>query len=172
MIYRHVRQRLPCWVEIAGRTLGGVPWRLPTTPHRREGRMAEGGPGRTALAMAAWSRGVPGLGAPGLDHPDGHPDDPTGPFWIRLDRRGSQREQGSPSGADQADVEHQPTDLAVGGSDPPVARGGPPRRWARGTGRRPAHGRPAAAPGHRGTRTVRSPGRPSRPTPPSRRRSR
>jgi hypothetical protein len=28
-----------------------------------------------------------------LDHPFDHPDDPTGPIWIRLDRRGPQREQ-------------------------------------------------------------------------------
>jgi len=28
-----------------------------------------------------------------LDHPFDHPDDPTGPVWIRLDRRGLQREQ-------------------------------------------------------------------------------
>jgi hypothetical protein len=28
-----------------------------------------------------------------LDHPVDHPDDPTGPVWSRLDRRGSQREQ-------------------------------------------------------------------------------
>jgi hypothetical protein len=32
---------------------------------------------------------LPGL----LDHPFDHPDDPTGPVWIRLDRRGPQREQ-------------------------------------------------------------------------------
>jgi hypothetical protein len=30
----------------------------------------------------------------GLGHPVGHPDDPTGSFWIRRDRRGTQREQG------------------------------------------------------------------------------
>jgi hypothetical protein len=29
----------------------------------------------------------------GLDHPVDHPDDPTGPVWIRLDRRPMQREQ-------------------------------------------------------------------------------
>jgi hypothetical protein len=28
-----------------------------------------------------------------LDHPVDHPDDPTGPVWIRLDRRGLRREQ-------------------------------------------------------------------------------
>ena len=28
-----------------------------------------------------------------LDHPLDHPDDPTGPVWIRLDRRGTQPEQ-------------------------------------------------------------------------------
>jgi hypothetical protein len=28
-----------------------------------------------------------------LDHPFDHPDDPTGPVWSRLDRRGIQREQ-------------------------------------------------------------------------------
>jgi hypothetical protein len=28
-----------------------------------------------------------------LDHPFDHRDDPTGPFWIRPDRRGLQREQ-------------------------------------------------------------------------------
>jgi hypothetical protein len=28
-----------------------------------------------------------------LDHPVDHPDDPTGPVWSRLDRRGIQREQ-------------------------------------------------------------------------------
>jgi hypothetical protein len=28
-----------------------------------------------------------------LDHPVDHPDDPTGPVWICLDRRGIQREQ-------------------------------------------------------------------------------
>jgi hypothetical protein len=28
-----------------------------------------------------------------LDHPVDHPDDPTGPVWIRLDRRPVQREQ-------------------------------------------------------------------------------
>src|SRR5829696_6300400 len=28
-----------------------------------------------------------------LDHPVDHPDDPTGPVWSRLDRRGLQREQ-------------------------------------------------------------------------------
>jgi hypothetical protein len=28
-----------------------------------------------------------------LDHPVDHPDDPTGSFWNRLDRRGTQREQ-------------------------------------------------------------------------------
>jgi hypothetical protein len=28
-----------------------------------------------------------------LDHPFDHPDDPTGSFWSRLDRRGTQREQ-------------------------------------------------------------------------------
>jgi hypothetical protein len=28
-----------------------------------------------------------------LDHPFDHPDDPTGPYSIRLDRRGTQREQ-------------------------------------------------------------------------------
>src|SRR4029450_13647726 len=28
-----------------------------------------------------------------LDHPDDHPDDPSGSVWIRLDRRGIQREQ-------------------------------------------------------------------------------
>jgi hypothetical protein len=28
-----------------------------------------------------------------LDHPVDHPDDPTGSFWSRLDRRGTQREQ-------------------------------------------------------------------------------
>jgi hypothetical protein len=28
-----------------------------------------------------------------LDHPFDHPDDPTGPVWIRLDRRGPQPEQ-------------------------------------------------------------------------------
>jgi hypothetical protein len=29
-----------------------------------------------------------------LDHPVDHPDDPTGSFWNRLDRRAIQREQG------------------------------------------------------------------------------
>jgi hypothetical protein len=28
-----------------------------------------------------------------LDRPFDHPDDPTGPVWIRLDRRGTQPEQ-------------------------------------------------------------------------------
>jgi hypothetical protein len=49
-----------------------------------------------------------------LDHPFDHPDDPTGPVWIRLDRRGIQREQARSSGADQIDAEHQSTDLVVG----------------------------------------------------------
>jgi hypothetical protein len=30
---------------------------------------------------------------PVVDHPVDHPDDPTGPIWIRLDRRGTQPEQ-------------------------------------------------------------------------------
>jgi hypothetical protein len=38
----------------------------------------------------AWLVELPGL----LDHPLDHPDDPTGPFWILRDRRGTQREQG------------------------------------------------------------------------------
>jgi hypothetical protein len=29
----------------------------------------------------------------GLDHPFDHPDDPTGPVWIRRDRRGTKPEQ-------------------------------------------------------------------------------
>ena len=31
-----------------------------------------------------------------VDHPVDHPDDPTGPYWIRPDRRGTQPEQARP----------------------------------------------------------------------------
>jgi len=57
-------------------------------------------------------------GGSGRGHPDGHPDDPPEPpepnrtddvpHVTRLD----------PTGADQSDGEHSPTDLAVGGSNP------------------------------------------------------
>ena len=44
----------------------------------------------TAVAVDLGGRG---RRAAGLDHPFDHPDDPTGPVWIRPDRRGTQREQ-------------------------------------------------------------------------------
>jgi hypothetical protein len=49
-----------------------------------------------------------------LDHPVDHLDDPTGPVWIRPDRRASDVSRPDRSGADQIDAEHQATDLAVG----------------------------------------------------------
>lgn len=54
---------------------------------------------------------LPGL----LDHPCDHPDDPTGPDGTGLVRRPIQREQASfdSSGADEIDVEDQPTELPV-----------------------------------------------------------
>src|SRR4029453_19259931 len=42
-----------------------------------------------SLRFGCWERSTP----PWLDHPFDHPDDPTGPYSIRLDRRGTQREQ-------------------------------------------------------------------------------
>jgi hypothetical protein len=49
-----------------------------------------------------------------LDDPVDHPDDPTGPFAIRPDRRATRREQARSVWTDQIDAEHQATDLAVG----------------------------------------------------------
>jgi hypothetical protein len=48
-----------------------------------------------------------------LDHPVGHPDDPTGLFWIRLERQASNVSSPDPSETDQSDAQHQATDLAV-----------------------------------------------------------
>jgi hypothetical protein len=42
-----------------------------------------------------------------VEHPVDHPDDPTGPVWIHLDRRPIQPEQARSAGADQIDAEHR-----------------------------------------------------------------
>jgi hypothetical protein len=48
-----------------------------------------------------------------LDHPLDHPDDPTGSFSIRRDRRPTHPSRPDSSGPDQIDAEHQATDLAI-----------------------------------------------------------
>jgi hypothetical protein len=63
-----------------------------------------------------------------VDHPVDHPHDPTGAVWIRLDRRPSDVSSPDPSGADQIDVEHQATDLAVSRAWWPVPYIGVPFR--------------------------------------------
>ena len=57
-------------------------------------------------------------GGSGRDHPDDHPDDPTGPAGTQRDRRCAHLTRLDPTGANQSDAEHPPTDLAVGGSSP------------------------------------------------------
>src|SRR5688500_18671416 len=49
--------------------------------------------GRRADRLAARPISMGRARCRGLDHPFDHPDDPTRPVWIRLDRRGIQREQ-------------------------------------------------------------------------------
>jgi hypothetical protein len=53
-----------------------------------------------------------------IDHPDDHPDDPSGSVWSRLDRRGTQREQVVSVLLRPIDAEHLARNRKVVGSNP------------------------------------------------------
>jgi hypothetical protein len=95
---------------------------------------------RSTVIALAWV--AEAAASHGLDHPFDHPDDPTGSFWIRLDRRGTQREQAR-SVWSRPDRRGAPG-YGSGGRGPPSRRGRRPspartapttRRWAATSGR-------------------------------------
>jgi hypothetical protein len=53
-----------------------------------------------------------------IDHPDDHPDDPSGSVGSRLNRQRTQREQANPTSAVWFDAEHLARNRKVVGSNP------------------------------------------------------
>jgi len=79
-------------------------------PHRNcQKPRVDGPPDTESGAPPESAPELPGL----LDHPFDHPDDPTGPSGSYGIDEAPNVSRPDPSGADQIDVEHQATDLAV-----------------------------------------------------------